>query len=51
MPSGLPEPIAPFATDDFFGDLGSLVPAAIMISLVGFMESVSVAKATARPKG
>lgn len=50
VPSGLPDPVAIF--DNVSGsDLVSLIPSAIIISMVGYMESVSVAKATAQPKG
>ncbi|MGH1346155.1 MAG: SulP family inorganic anion transporter [Nannocystales bacterium] len=44
VPAGLPAPTLPV----FGGDtLASLLPTAVIISLVGFMESVSVAKAFA----
>lgn len=50
VPSGLPDPVAIF--DKVSGsDFVALIPSAIIISMVGFMESVSVAKATAQPKG
>lgn len=45
VPSGLPVPSVP-AFD--LSQLGSLVPTALAIALVGFMESISVAKAFAR---
>ncbi|MDH5610363.1 MAG: solute carrier family 26 protein [Cyclobacteriaceae bacterium] len=42
VPSGLP----PFSFPSFgIDDLGALLPAALTISLVGFMESIAVAKA------
>ena len=45
VPSGLPMPAAPSLG---LGDLQALLPTAITISLVGFMESISVAKNFAR---
>jgi len=45
VPSGLPRPSAPALG---IGELQSLLPTAITIALVGFMESISVAKNFAR---
>lgn len=44
VPAGIPAPTLPSFT---FSQLAELLPAAITISLVGFMESISVAKAVA----
>ncbi|HET7719517.1 MAG TPA: sulfate permease, partial [Acidimicrobiales bacterium] len=44
IPQGLP----PFTVPDDFGLVGSLLPAAMVITLVGFMESIAVAKVYAR---
>lgn len=44
VPAGIPAPTLPSFT---FTQLTELLPAAITISLVGFMESISVAKAVA----
>lgn len=48
VPSGLPLPSVP-ALD--LSRLGALLPTAITIALVGFLESISVAKAFARKNG
>jgi len=45
VPAGLPGASVPTFS---LSDLGSLLPTALAISLVGFMESISVAKAFAR---
>jgi SulP family sulfate permease len=45
VPSGLPSPVAVF-TSTFLDDTRLLLPSAFVISAVGFMESVSIAKAT-----
>ena len=45
VPAGLPRPTMPTAS---WSELSSLLPTAVVISLVGFMESISVAKAFAR---
>ncbi len=47
VPAGLPSPALPSFDG---GTLTSLLPTAVIISLVGFMESVSVAKAFASKK-
>jgi sulfate permease, SulP family len=44
IPQGLP----PFTVPDDFGIVGSLLPAAMVITLVGFMESIAVGKVYAR---
>jgi len=44
IPQGLP----PFTVPDDLGLVGSLLPAAMVITLVGFMESIAVAKVYAR---
>lgn len=44
IPQGLP----PFAVPDDWGTVGSLLPAAFVITIVGFMESIAVAKVYAR---
>jgi len=44
IPQGLP----PFTLPDDLGIVGSLLPAAMVITLVGFMESIAVAKVYAR---
>ncbi|MBX3272657.1 MAG: solute carrier family 26 protein [Sandaracinaceae bacterium] len=45
VPAGLPSPSLPAFE---LADLGALAPTAVAIALVGFMESISVAKAFAR---
>jgi SulP family sulfate permease len=45
VPAGLPSPSVPGFD---WANLGELLPTALAISLVGFMESISVAKALAR---
>ena len=45
VPSGLPAPTLPSVA---FADVAALVPTALAIALVGFMEAISVAKAFAR---
>ena len=47
VPSNLPTPTLPGIE---WGQLGALIPAALTISLVGFMESYSVAETIARKK-
>ena len=44
IPQGLP----PFTVPDDFGIAGTLLPAALVITLVGYMESIAVAKVYAR---
>jgi sulfate permease, SulP family len=44
IPQGLP----PLTVPDHFGIVGTLLPAALVITLVGFMESIAVAKVYAR---
>ncbi|HEU5085403.1 MAG TPA: solute carrier family 26 protein [Acidimicrobiales bacterium] len=44
IPQGLP----PLTVPDDFGIIGTLLPAAAIITLVGFMESIAVAKVYAR---
>ena len=44
IPQGLP----PLTVPDDFGLIGSLLPAALVITLVGYMESIAVAKVYAR---
>lgn len=44
IPQGLP----PLTLPDDFGLVGSLLPAALIITLVGYMESIAVAKVYAR---
>ena len=44
IPQGLP----PLTVPDEFGILGTLLPAALVITLVGYMESIAVAKVYAR---
>lgn len=44
IPHGLP----PFTAPDDLGAIGTLLPAAVVITLVGYMESIAVAKVYAR---
>lgn len=44
IPQGLP----PLTVPDDFGIVGTLLPAAVVITLVGYMESIAVAKVYAR---
>ncbi len=44
----IPQGINPFTLPDDWGMVGNLLPAAFVITLVGFMESIAVAKVYAR---
>lgn len=51
VPGGFPSFGAPFVTDSVGSDIASLLPSAFIMALIGFIESVGVAKSTSSRRG